>query len=212
VEDLDQETADAQRVLVEHLAAMNETAEAIEDILCSWLRQVSRTQIDHAIAADPHRTRSLAGVGTLEQVRAEEDQITAEFPGRVHAALERSAWRHLWIDPFHPGSARILADVDYGIWQHSGYKIPPAYEGIVTALLGRISQLLRKYGYRPEFGRMVSDHRHPAPPEAIPVMEQYYRLSMRLPEILAAVESARMKAKNGGAETTARSLRNHTWS
>jgi hypothetical protein len=60
--------------------------------------------------------------------------------------------------------------------------------------LSKVTQVLRKYGYRPEFGSMAATHRHPAPPEAIPPMEAYYRLSMRLSETVVAAEQARSRA------------------
>jgi len=84
-----------------------------------------------------------------------------------------------------------MNDLDYGIWQHSGYKVPPALEGVLSNALSRVTQLLRKYGYRPEFGRSVGAHRHTAPTEAIAPMERYYQLSLRLEGVAAAAEEAR---------------------
>ena len=121
-------------------------------------------------------------------------QLKAELPPRLRAGLRKTAWRHEFVDARRDGTGNIMADVDYGIWQHSGYKIPPAYEGAVSNVLSRVTQLLRKYGYRPDFGSMAATHRHAAPPAAIPLMEAYYRLSMRLSETVTAAERARTRA------------------
>jgi hypothetical protein len=199
MEDLPQNTADAQRVLNEHLAAMADAAATIEYLLAVWAHQTAWGMIEKAVNEDPHRTQTLHLSGALYQLREEEEQLISEFPKRIHLALERDAWRHLYVDTTKVGTGNIMADLDYGIWQHSGYKIPPAYEGIVNNLLSKVNQLLRKHGYRPEFGRMGASQRHTAPPDAIAPMEAYYRLSMRLPELVGNVEHSKVLADQARA-------------
>ena len=201
MEDHDQSVADAQRALQAHLATMASTAETIEHLLVVWTHNTSWAMIQKAMDDDPHRTQTLQS-GGLYQLRDEEDSMIREFPERIHAALARSAWRHLYVDPTRTGTGNIMADLDYGIWQHSGYKIPPAYESVVNNLLSKVSQLLRKHGYRPEFGRIAGSHRHTAPPEAIEPMEEYYRLCVRLPDLVTAVEHGRVRADQARAAAT----------
>ncbi|HEV8064483.1 MAG TPA: hypothetical protein VGP46_06610 [Acidimicrobiales bacterium] len=199
MEDLHQSTADAQRALNDHLAAMAEAAAAIEHLLTVWAHQTAWGIIEKAVNDDPHRTQTLHSSGTLFQLREEEETLIAEFPQRIHASLTRNVWRHLYVDTSKTGTGNIMSDLDYGIWQHTGYKIPPAYESIITNLLSKVTQLLRKYGYRPEFGRMGNEHRHSAPPDAIAPMEQYYRLSMRLGDMVTAVEHSKVRADQARA-------------
>jgi len=199
MQDLDGEAADAQRALTAHLAAMEAAAVAIEDILGAWLQQWCQTTVDKAMANDVHRTDTLRAATTYAQLFAEVAEVQAELPQRLRAGLRRTAWRHDFVDARRDGTAHIMADLDYGIWQHSGYKIPPAYETTVSNLLSKVTQLLRKYGYRPEFGSMAATHRLSAPPEAIGPMETYYRLSMRLSETVVAAEQARARASRGPA-------------
>lgn len=195
MEDLDQEVADAQRALNAHLSQMLEAAATIEHQLVVFAHTTAWAMVEKAITDDPHRTQNLQSAGTLYQLREEEEATIAEFPQRIHAALARDAWRHLYVDATRVGSGNIMSDLDYGVWQHTGYKIPPAYESIVNNLLSKVSQLLRKWGYRPDYGRTGVSHRHSAPPDSIGAMEQYYRLSMRLPDLVSAVERTRIRAE-----------------
>ncbi|MGH9172098.1 MAG: hypothetical protein ACRD0Z_14715 [Acidimicrobiales bacterium] len=199
MEDLHQTAADAQSLLNEHLAAMAEAAATIEHLLTVWAHQTAWGMIEKAVNDDPHRTQTLHTSGLLLQLREEEETLIGEFPQRIHGSLCRNVWRHLYVDTSKHGTGKIMADLDYGIWQHTGYKIPPAYEGIVTSLLSKVTQLLRKFAYRPEFGRMGTEHRHAAPPEAIAPMEQYYRLSMRLADKVTAVEHSKLRAEQARA-------------
>lgn len=198
MQDWDSGSGDAQRALDAHLAAMEVASVEIETIMGRWAQEWCHSSVEKAMANDVHRTTALQGASTYGQFRDEVAQLTTELPQRLQVGLRKTAWRHLFIDAGRDGSARIMADLDYGIWQHSGYKIPPAYEGTVANLLTRVTQLLRKYGYRPEFGSMAAKHRHSAPPDAIVPMETYYRLSLRLPEVVAAAERARGGSGSGG--------------
>jgi len=194
MQDLDGEAADAQRALDAHIAAMEAAAVAIEDILADWAQQWCQSTVDNAAASDVHRTRALQASSAQAEFVDEVAQLKADLPERLRAGLRRTAWRHQFVDARRDGSANIMSDLDYGIWQHSGYKIPPAYEGTVSDVFSRVTQLLRKYGYRPEFGSAAGNNRHTAPPEAIPLMEAYYRLSTRLLESATAAERARHRA------------------
>jgi len=193
MQDLNREAADARRVLDAHLAEMEGAATTIEAILGQWAQQWCQSTVDAAVANDSHRTVTLQSAGTFQQLLDEVAQLKAELPERIRAGFRRSVWRHIYVDPSRDGSGRIMNDLDYGIWQHSGYKVPPAMEGVVSNALSRVTQLLRKYGYRPEFGRMAGVHRHTAPPDAIAPMERYYQLSMRLADVAAAAEEARAR-------------------
>jgi hypothetical protein len=93
-----------------------------------------------------------------------------------------------------------MADLDYGTWQETGHKLPPAYEPTVVKELARVTQLLRKYGYRPDITPVGTKRRYAAPPEAIPTMETYYRLSMRLPNLVTAAEQAQRLAARDAAK------------
>jgi hypothetical protein len=196
MQDLNAEAADAQRALDTHIAAMEEAALAIEDMLGVWAQEWCQLTVEKALAGDAHRTQTLIAASTYQQLMEEVAQLKAELPLRLRTGLRKTAWRHEFVDARRQGSGNIMADLDYGIWQHSGYKIPPAYEGTVANVLARVTQLLRKYGYRPDFGSMAATHRHAAPPAAIPMIEAYYRLSMRLSDTVTAAEQARARASS----------------
>jgi hypothetical protein len=173
---------------------MEATAVAIEDILGNWAQQWCQSTIDNAVARDVHRTHVLQASPDQAKFVEEVAQFKADLPARMRTGLRRTAWRHELVDVRRDGSANIMSERDFGIWQQSGYKIPPAYETTVSDVVSRVTQLLRKYGYRPDFGSPAQNHRYSAPPEAIPPMEAYYRLSMRLSEIVTAAEQARRRA------------------
>jgi hypothetical protein len=187
----DSDPPDAQRTLDAQLAAMEATALEIEAILGTWSQDWCQSTVDKALASDVHRTNALRAAVTYGQLMDEVVQLKTELPLRLRNGFRKTAWRHLFIDARRDGTARIMADLDFGIWQHSGYKIPPAYEPTVSSVLARVTQLLRKYGYRPEFGSMAAKHRLAAPPAAIAPMEAYYRMATRLPEVVSAAEQAR---------------------
>jgi hypothetical protein len=126
-------------------------------------------------------------------------QMGDELPERIAAGLRRSAWRHLYVNLERDGTGNIMGDLDYGTWQETGHKMPPAYEPIIVKELGRVNQLLRKYGYRPELTPVGAKRRYPAPPEAISTMEAYYRLAMRLPEVVRMAEKERRTADREAA-------------
>jgi hypothetical protein len=178
-------------VLEVHLAAMETTAAVIEDILGRWAQRWCRETVETALKGDVHRTQQLQAAGTYHQLLEEAGALADEMPHRITDDLRKSTWRHLFVDIIRHGTGGVMADVDYGIWQESGYKIPPAYEPIVLKELARVTQVLRRYGYRPVFGVMGTTHRHAAPPEAISPMETYYRLALRLPDVLADAEAVR---------------------
>jgi hypothetical protein len=60
-----------------------------------------------------------------------------------------------------------------------------------------VTQLLRKYGYRPEFGAYGPKFRHAAPTDGIGPMETYYRLAIRLPDLVTAADLGRRTASGG---------------
>jgi hypothetical protein len=200
MQDLDGEAADAQRALDAHLAAMETAAVAIEDVLGAWAQQWCQSTVDEATAREVRRTHALEAGSTHGQFLQEVAQLKADLPLRLRAALRKMVWRHELGDTRRVGAADKPADLDFGIWEHSGYKIPPAYEGAVSNVFSRVTQLLRKYGYRPEFGSMPANHGYAAPPEAIPPMEAYYRLWMRMSEKLSTAEQARRRAFHSGSD------------
>ncbi len=202
MQDLNQEVADTRRALDAHLAAMEEAASTIEALLGTWAQDWCQRTVDTAVTSDSHRTVTLRSAGTYQQFLEEVEQLKSELPERIRAGFRRSVWRHVYVDPSRVGTGNMMNDLDYGIWQHSGYKVPPAMEGVVSNALSRVTQLLRKYGYRPEFGRAVGAHRHTAPPEAIGPMERYYQLSLRLSGVAAAAEAARGRLTSSGPSSS----------
>jgi hypothetical protein len=188
-----EDAAEAVRALNAHLTAMGNAAAAIEELLGEWAQEWARTTSDDAVSADPHRTEKLHVTGSYYQFREELDAIETDLPDRIANGLRRSAWRHLYVDVMRTGSGLLMSDLDYGIWQESGYKLPPAYEPVVSKELSRVTQCLRKYGYRPSIETTGPKHRHSVPPQAIAPMETYYRLSLRLPEVVRVAEEARAR-------------------
>ncbi|HXY43905.1 MAG TPA: hypothetical protein VEH29_06940 [Acidimicrobiales bacterium] len=187
------------RVLDAHLAAMATAAATIEDLLGRWAQDWCRTTVEAAVEANSHRTQLLKSAGTYGQLLDEAAKLGAVLPGRIAAGLRASAWRHRYVDIQRDGTGTIMADLDYGTWQETGHKLPPAYEPVVEKELGRVTQLLRKYGYRPEVIPLGTKPRHAAPPQAIPAMETYYRLAIRLPEVVSAAEKAQRRAARDAA-------------
>jgi hypothetical protein len=187
-------TTDAKRVLDAHLAGMAAAAATLEQMLGNWAQQWCRNTVESAAASDVHRTDVLRAAHTYEQMTDAAEQIAAELPARIAAGLRASAWRHLYVNVERAGTGSIMGDLDYGTWQETGHKMPPAYEPVVAKELGRVTQLLRKYGYRPELMPVAGRRRYSAPPEAISTMEAYYRLAMRLPEVVTAAERANRQA------------------
>jgi hypothetical protein len=194
MQDLDGEAAKAEHVLATHIAAMEHAAVTIEEILGNWAQQWCRSTVQGAVARDPHRTHELQASSTYEQFLDDVVQLETDLPRRLQSALRATAWRHRFVAAGGDGAAKTMADLDYGVWPDSGYKIPPAYEATVSGVFSRVTQVLRKYGYRPEFGSMAARPRYSAPPEAIPAMEAYYRLATRLTEIATAAEQVRRRA------------------
>jgi hypothetical protein len=201
MQDVDGEAADAQRALDAHVAAMEAAAVVVEDILADWSQQWCQSTIDNAAARDVHLTDALRAGSGHAQFAEEAAQLQVDLPALLREGLRKTAWRHRFVDARRDGTANIMSDLDYGIWQHSGYKIPPAYEGSLSDAFSRVTQLLRKYGYRREFGSMAADHRYSAPPGAVPPMEAYYRLSTRLSETVATAEQARRQAARKFTDT-----------
>ncbi|MGC9961489.1 MAG: hypothetical protein ABSE47_06250 [Acidimicrobiales bacterium] len=187
-------TTDAKRVLDAHLAGMAAAAATLEQMLGNWAQQWCRDAVEGAAASDVHRTDILRAAHTYEQMTDAAEQIAAELPDRIAAGLRASAWRHLYVNVERAGTGSIMGDLDYGTWQETGHKMPPAYEPVIAKELGRMTQLLRKYGYRPELTPVGARRRYSAPPEAISTMEAYYRLAMRLPEVVTAAERASRQA------------------
>jgi hypothetical protein len=186
-----------RRVLDDHLAAMAAAAATIDDLLGKWAQEWCRKSVETAVAGDEHRTQLLKTADTYDQLMDEAAELSAALPGRIAAGLRASAWRHLYVDIQRDGTGTIMADRDYGTWQETGHKLPPAYEPVVEKELGRVTQLLRKYGYRPDMIPVGVRKRFAAPPEAIPTMETYYRLAIRLPEVVTAAEKAQRQAAGG---------------
>jgi hypothetical protein len=193
---------EAVRVLEAHLSAMAAAALVVEDVLGSWARKWCQSSVETALAGDAQRTQTLESAATYPQLLNEVAQLTRELPARIADGLQKTAWRHLYVNPRVTGSGRIMADLDYGIWQESGYKIPPAYEPTVSKEFARVTQLLRKYGYRPDFGAYGAKFRHAAPGEGIAPMETYYRLALRLQDLIAAADLGRSKASGGSKGTS----------
>ena len=191
-----------KRVLDAHLAAMASAAATIEDTLGRWAQEWCRTTVSAAVAGDSHRTQVLKAARTYDQLMGEIAQLSAALPARISDGLRTTAWRHLYIDVHGDGTGNIMAGLDYGSWQETGYKLPPAYEPVVEKELGRVTQMLRKYGYRPEFIPVGTKRRLAAPPEAIPAMETYYRLAIRLPEVVTAAEKAQSQAARDAATSS----------
>jgi hypothetical protein len=181
---------------------MAAAALVIEDVLGIWAQKWCQSSVETAVAGDVHRTQTLESAGTYPQLLDEVAQLTGELPARVADGLHKTAWRHLYVNPNATGSGRIMAELDYGIWQESGYKIPPAYEPTVIKEFGRVTQLLRKYGYRPDFGAYGPKFRHSAPTEGIAPMETYYRLAIRLSDLITAAELGRSTASGGSKGTS----------
>jgi hypothetical protein len=194
------ESIDPRRALEAHLAAMAASAAAIDDMLGRWAQNWCRNTVETALAADVHRTQLLKTVITYDQLMDEEARLSASLPERIAAGLRSTAWRHLQVDIHREGTGTIMADLDYGTWQETGHKLPPAYEPTVVKELARVTQLLRKYGYRPDITPVGTKRRYAAPPEAIPTMETYYRLSMRLPNLVTAAEQAQRLAARDAAK------------
>jgi hypothetical protein len=193
MQDPDHDAAEAARALNAHLLAMRNAALAIEEILGEWAQGWARSTIERAVAGDAARTRRLHSSGSYLQCMEELAALQAELPERIASGLRKNAWRHLYVDVFRIGTAGVMADLDYGIWQDNGYKLPPAYEPTVTKEFGRITQMLRKYGYRPDYGNTGLKHRYSVPPAAIAPMEAYYRLSLRLCDVVRTAEEARSR-------------------
>ena len=188
------EAGEARSVLDAHLAGMAAAAASLERLLGNWAQQWCRDAVEAAAAGDAHRTDVLRAAHTYEQMTEAADKIAAELPDRIAAGLRASAWRHLYVDVNRNGTGSLMGDLDYGTWQETGHKMPPAYEPVIAKELGRVTQLLRKYGYRPEITPVSGRRRYAAPPEAISTMEAYYRLAMRLPEVVSAAERANRQA------------------
>ncbi|MGO8877030.1 MAG: hypothetical protein ACLQNG_14855 [Acidimicrobiales bacterium] len=178
---------------------MTAAATSLEQMLGSWAQRWCREAVQAAAYADVHRTSLLETAGTYSQLMGEAAQMGDELPERIAAGLRRSAWRHLYVNLERDGTGNIMGDLDYGTWQETGHKMPPAYEPIIVKELGRVNQLLRKYGYRPELTPVGAKRRYPAPPEAISTMEAYYRLAMRLPEVVRMAEKERRTADREAA-------------
>ncbi len=181
---------DPLAALKAHVAAMAESAGAIETILGRWAQQQCASAVQAAVTQDVQHSRALRAAGRYDELMREAAKLGAELPERIEMGLRTTAWRHLYVDPNREGTGRIMADLDYGIWQESGHKIPPAYEPVVRRELERVTQLLRRFGYRPDLMTQVAKRRYTAPPEATAAMETYCRLAARLCDVLAGAESA----------------------
>ncbi len=184
------EVDDPLAVLQAHVTAMAESAGSIETVLGRWAQQQCASAVQVAVTQDVHRSRALQAAGRYDELMREAAKLSAELPERIVMGLRATAWRHLYVDPNRDGTGRIMADLDYGIWQESGHKIPPAYEPVVLRELERVTQLLRRFGYRPDLMTQVSKRRYTAPPEATAAMETYCRLAARLCDVLASAETA----------------------
>ncbi len=182
----------ARDALDAHRAAMAEAAAAIEKLLGVWAQDYCRTTLQQATDSDTHRTNLLRSAGTYQQLLDEAAHLSAEMPERIAAGLRVSAWRHVAKEG--EGTAGVMGDLDYGTWPHTGHRMPPAYEPVIERELNRFTQLLRKYGYRPDRLPESGKRRFPAPPAAIPTMEAYYRMAARLAELVAAAEQERQQA------------------
>jgi hypothetical protein len=202
MQDLEGEAAEAQRELNRHVSEMESAAVAIEDILGIWTQEWCRSTVEAAIARDVHTTQTIRAGSTRGDFAEEVKQLEDALPARLRTELRRTVWRHEFIDASRKGTADVGSDRDYGIWQHSGYKIPPAYEGAVSGVFSRVTQLLRKYGYRQAFGGTAEKHRYSAPHQAVAPMESYYRLSARLPEVVIASEESRRRVARRFAGTS----------
>jgi hypothetical protein len=192
-------TNEPLRVLEAHLTAMSEAAAAIEIMLGRWAQLWCETTVEEAVSSDPHRTKLLESADTYGQLMDEVGRLSAALPARIAAGLRATVWRHQFVNVERDGSGYVMGDLDFGTWQETGHKLPPAYEPVISKELGRVNQVLRKYGYRPDFVPVGAKRRFPAPPQAIPTMETYYRLAMRLPEIVAAAEKAHRQAAHDAA-------------
>jgi len=184
------EMDDPLAALKAHVAAMAESAGAIETILGRWAQQQCASAVQAAVTQDVHHSRALQSAGRYDELMREAAQLSSELPERIALGLRATAWRHLYVDPDREGTGRIMADLDYGIWQESGHKIPRAYEPVVLRELERTTQLLRRFGYRPDLMTQVSKRRCTAPPEATAAMETYFRLAARLGDVVASAETA----------------------
>jgi hypothetical protein len=194
MQDLEGEAAEAQRELNRHVSEMESAAVAIEDILGIWAQEWCQSTVESESARDVHTTQAVRAGSARGDFVA--------LPARLRTELRKTVWRHEFIDASRKGSANLGSDRDYGIWQHSGYKIPPAYEGAVSGVFSRVTQLLRKYGYRPAFGGTAEKHRYSAPHQAVAPMETYYRLSARLSEIVTTAEESRRRLARRFSETS----------
>lgn len=187
----------AAEALDAHLADMAQVAAAIEHLLGVWAQDYCGTTLQQATAMDVHRTNVLRAAGTFEQLLDEASKLSAEMPERIAAGLRASAWRHGAVKTGE-APASVLGDLDYGTWPQTGHRMPPAYEPVIERELNRVTQLLRKYGYRPERPPEGGRRRFPAPPAAISTMEAYYRMAARLPELVTAAEEERKQVARGG--------------
>lgn len=183
---------EAQDTLESHLAGMAEAATTIERVLGAWAQEYCRVTMRQAVEGDAHRTKLLQSAGTYQQLYDEASHLSAEMPERIASGLRASAWRHAAVGGGE-AAANVMGDLDYGTWPHTGHRMPPAYEPVIERELNRVTQLLRKYGYRPERPPESGRRRYPAPPAAIPTMEAYYRMAARLPELVAAAEEERKR-------------------
>jgi hypothetical protein len=177
--------------LDEHLAAMEAAACQIEDILGRWAQEWCQSTVDKALERDRYHTNSLKAGDKYGKLMKEAAQLNAELPELLRLGLRTSVWRHQFVDAGRTGTARIMSELDFGIWQHDGYKIPAAYGVPVGTVTTRVTRLLRKYGYRPEFGSIASNYGQSTPPRAIEPMLTYHRLSVHLAEVVVAAEEAR---------------------
>lgn len=188
------ETSESMRALDAHLAAMSATAASLEKMLGRWAQEWCSTTVEAAVGGDASRTSVLQAAGTYEQLMEEEARLRAQLPARIATGLRQTAWRHLFVNVGRESTLGTMAGLDYGTWQETGHKMPPAYEPVVERELGRVTQLLRKYGYRPEVAPVSGKHRYSAPPEAIPMMEAYYRLATRLTDLVTAAKKDEQRA------------------